>query len=87
MGIFSRNVLRGCVYSAMLEGRIKLTKSLSFLKGSFAAEWMVLIGLFLATMVMLYPLSLNPNEMVPEPADPLLNVWRMHWHLWVHQSK
>jgi len=63
----------------MSESRSKLTKSLSFLKRSFVAEWMVLTGLFLATLVMLYPLSLNPNEMVPEPADPLLNVWRMHW--------
>lgn len=29
---------------------------------------------------MLSPLSLNLTTMVPEPTDPLLNVWRMQWN-------
>ncbi|MBI1880895.1 MAG: hypothetical protein HYR94_22175, partial [Chloroflexi bacterium] len=48
-------------------------------------EWATL-GLFaLLTLVMLYPLSINLSTMVPEPTDPLLNVWRMHWnaHAWL----
>ncbi|NJO00066.1 MAG: hypothetical protein HC875_41115, partial [Anaerolineales bacterium] len=36
--------------------------------------------LFLLTLVMLYPLSLNLTNMVPEPTDPLLNAWRMQWN-------
>lgn len=32
------------------------------------------------TLVMLYPLSLDLTNMVPEPTDPLLNVWRMQWN-------
>ena len=43
-------------------------------------EWAIL-GLFCClTLVMLYPLSLHLNSMVPEPTDPLLNVWRMQWN-------
>jgi len=39
-----------------------------------------ILGLFtLLTLVMLYPLSITLNTMVPEPTDPLLNSWRMHW--------
>jgi hypothetical protein len=45
-----------------------------------AREWIIL-GLFtLLTLVMLYPLSINLTGMVPEPTDPLLNVWRMQWN-------
>jgi hypothetical protein len=29
---------------------------------------------------MLYPLSINLTGMVPEPTDPLLNVWRLQWN-------
>lgn len=29
---------------------------------------------------MLYPLSIHLTSMVPEPTDPLLNVWRMQWN-------
>jgi hypothetical protein len=29
---------------------------------------------------MLYPLSTHPSSMVPDPTDPLLNVWRMQWN-------
>jgi hypothetical protein len=46
----------------------------------YVREWIIL-GLFtLLTLVMLYPLSLNLTRMVPEPTDPLLNVWRMQWN-------
>ena len=29
---------------------------------------------------MLFPLSINLTDMVPEPTDPLLNAWRMQWN-------
>jgi len=45
----------------------------------YLREAAILAGLGLATIIMLYPLSVNPGSMVPEPSDPLLNVWRMHW--------
>ncbi|MBE7549773.1 MAG: hypothetical protein HS126_01675 [Anaerolineales bacterium] len=43
-------------------------------------EWAILGLFFLLTLVMLYPLSLKLTSMVPEPTDPLLNVWRMQWN-------
>ncbi len=43
-------------------------------------EWAIL-GLFSClTLIMLLPLSIHPSSMVPEPTDPLLNVWRMQWN-------
>jgi hypothetical protein len=43
-------------------------------------EWGI-IGLFtLLTVILLYPLSLQLTSTVPEPTDPLLNVWRMQWN-------
>lgn len=46
----------------------------------YIREWAILGLFFLLTLVMLYPLSLNLTGMVPEPTDPLLNVWRMQWN-------
>ncbi|HXV97378.1 MAG TPA: hypothetical protein VEC93_03075, partial [Anaerolineae bacterium] len=43
-------------------------------------EWAILSLFFLLTLIMLYPLSLNLTNMVPEPTDPLLNAWRMQWN-------
>ncbi|MBE7470436.1 MAG: hypothetical protein DPW09_03840 [Anaerolineae bacterium] len=48
-------------------------------------EWAIL-GLFtLVTFIMLYPFSISLTTMAPEPNDPLLNVWRLHWnvHAWL----
>ncbi|MBN1221199.1 MAG: hypothetical protein JXM69_19910 [Anaerolineae bacterium] len=44
-------------------------------------EWSILILLALLTLIMLYPLSIHLSSMVPEPTDPLLNVWRMQWNV------
>ncbi len=44
-------------------------------------EWAIVIGFSILTLIMLYPLSLNLTTMVPEPSDPLLNVWRMQWNV------
>jgi len=43
-------------------------------------EWGILLLFIALTVVMLYPLSVYPTSMVPEPTDPLLNVWRMQWN-------
>jgi hypothetical protein len=48
---------------------------------SHLRQWTLLGLLTLLTFIMLYPLSLNLTRMVPEPADPLLNAWRMHWNV------
>lgn len=47
---------------------------------------LTVLALFaLLTLVMLYPFSINLTTMVPEPNDPLLNVWRLYWnvHAWL----
>jgi hypothetical protein len=49
------------------------------LHSMFVREIAILVGLSLATLVLTYPLSINPDTMVPEPSDPLLSAWRMHW--------
>jgi hypothetical protein len=43
-------------------------------------EWAILILFTLLTLIMLSPLSTHLSSMVPEPTDPLLNVWRMQWN-------
>jgi len=49
-------------------------------RSSAVREWAIL-GLFCwLTLIMLYPLSIYITRMVPEPTDPLLNVWRMQWN-------
>ena len=47
---------------------------------SQAREWLILTLFGFLTLVMLFPLSVNLFNMVPEPTDPLLNVWRMQWN-------
>ncbi len=47
----------------------------------FVREWAILGAFVILTGVMLFPLSTNLSDMVPEPADPLLNVWRMQWNV------
>lgn len=42
---------------------------------------MVLLIFAVLTVIMLYPLSVHVGSMVPEPTDPLLNVWRMQWNV------
>jgi len=44
-------------------------------------HWPVLALFTTLTVVMLYPLSVHLLSMVPEPTDPLLNVWRMQWNV------
>ncbi len=43
-------------------------------------EGSILLLFAVLTVVMLYPLSTHLVRMVPEPTDPLLNVWRMQWN-------
>ena len=50
-----------------------------YLQNFLVRECVVLVLLCVMTLVFLYPLSVNLSSMVPEPSDPLLNVWRMHW--------
>lgn len=44
-------------------------------------QWGVLALFAGLTVLMLYPLSVSPATMVPEPTDPLLNAWRMQWNV------
>jgi hypothetical protein len=47
---------------------------------SMTQQWGILALFTGLTVLMLYPLSVSPATMVPEPTDPLLNAWRMQWN-------
>ncbi|MDW8071993.1 MAG: hypothetical protein RMK79_11035, partial [Anaerolineae bacterium] len=40
---------------------------------------LILAGCVLATLLLTYPLLVHPATMVPDPGDPLLSAWRLHW--------
>ncbi|MBN1991156.1 MAG: hypothetical protein JW953_00520 [Anaerolineae bacterium] len=46
----------------------------------YPREGAILLLFILLSLVMLYPLSTHLSSMVPDPTDPLLNVWRMQWN-------
>ena len=52
---------------------------MNLLRSWSTRELIILVGFILATLVLTYPLSLNPATMVPDPGDPLLSAWRLHW--------
>lgn len=51
------------------------------LNSSTLRHQLTILALFTGlTFGLLYPLSTHLLTMVPEPTDPLLNAWRMHWN-------
>ncbi len=47
--------------------------------GLLVREVIVLVSFALLAVLLTYPLSLHPATMVPDPTDPLLSAWRLHW--------
>jgi hypothetical protein len=52
---------------------------MKYLRRFWMREVAILVGMTVITVVLTAPLSLHPATMVPEPSDPLLSAWRMHW--------
>jgi hypothetical protein len=50
-----------------------------YLRITLVREAAILFGLIAVAVALTAPMSLHPDTMVPDPSDPLLSAWRMHW--------